>query len=36
MTPDVPFYRGLFSGLLLAVLLVWGPLAIGVYVVLAR
>jgi hypothetical protein len=32
----VPFYRGLFSGLLLAVLLVWGPLAIGVYVVLAR
>jgi hypothetical protein len=36
MTPDVPFYRGLFSGLLLAVLLVWGPLALSIYVLVAR
>jgi hypothetical protein len=36
MTPDAPFYRGLFFGLLISTVIVWGPLAAGVYLVLAQ
>jgi hypothetical protein len=32
MRPDAPFYRGLFFGISLSVALVWGPLAVGIYV----
>jgi hypothetical protein len=33
---ETTFYRGLFFGVSLAVGLVWGPLAAGIYLVIAR
>jgi hypothetical protein len=34
--PGCPFYHGLVVGIALAVGLIWGPLAFGIWVLVAR